>query len=69
MSTKTPQTKPLIRVEVAVRLLDVHPITLVRWAERGQVELIKLPNGRHRITEDELARLMAGGAPVEEQTE
>ncbi len=65
MSKQPQQTKPLIRVEEAARLLDVHPVTLVRWARDGLIELVELPNKRHRITEAELARLMSGAMPEE----
>jgi len=42
----------------AARILSVHPRTLLRWAEIGKVRLIELPGRQHRITGDELRRLL-----------
>lgn len=43
----------------AAEALDVHPVTLKRWGVQGKAQLVRLPNGYWRMSESELARLMA----------
>ena len=43
----------------AADALDVHPVTLKRWNAQGKTKLTRLPNGYWRMSESELARLMA----------
>lgn len=30
------------------RLLDIHPVTLRRWAKEGKIDFIKVDSGHHR---------------------
>jgi excisionase family DNA binding protein len=38
-------------------LLRVHPATVRRWIGAGQMNAIRLPGGKYRITETEIDRL------------
>ncbi len=54
------KTEQVYTIREAAKLLAVHPQTLRRWAESGKLNLIELPNNRHRITASELRRLTQG---------
>ncbi len=40
----------------AARLLDVHPTTLRRWANNGDIPVLVTPGGHRRFSSDDLAR-------------
>lgn len=51
----------LVTVNAAAKRLALHPETLRRWIQAGRIPAVRLPNGRLRITEAELEKLLAGG--------
>jgi excisionase family DNA binding protein len=48
-----------LRVAVVAETLDVSPRTVLRWVERGELEAVRLPGGRLRISEVALAAFVA----------
>lgn len=58
-----------VTLPVAARELGVHPATLRRWVDRGQVEAVTLPSGYRRFTVEQLETIkqmmgLAGKAPA-----
>jgi len=41
----------------ASKLLNVHPATLRRWADEGQVPVMRTPGGHRRFAQSDIARL------------
>ena len=52
----------LTTVEVAA-MLRIHPSSVRRWIERGEVEAIQLPGGRYRVPRSEVERLLRKPRP------
>jgi len=47
----------LLKPAEAAEVLRVHPRTLTRMADRGEITVVLLPSGHRRYREDEIARL------------
>jgi excisionase family DNA binding protein len=45
--------------------LEVSPRTVLRWVERGDLAAVRLPGGRLRIAETELAKALASWSTSE----
>ncbi|MCH8122831.1 MAG: helix-turn-helix domain-containing protein [Bacteroidetes bacterium] len=56
MTPTAPQERLLALKEAAERL-DVHPATLRRWADKGEIEVVLTPGGHRRFPVSEIARL------------
>jgi len=47
--------------EVA-ELLGVDRHTVVKWVKEGMIRAVRLPNGRYRIPESEVRKILEGGS-------
>ncbi len=47
----------LIPITKAAEMIGVHPNTLRSWADRGLVQMVKLPSGYRRFTLEEIERV------------
>lgn len=59
-TTNHDEAAPLMRPAEVAQLLHVHPRTLQRMAERGDITAIVLPSGHRRYRRDEIDRIMRG---------
>jgi len=48
----------LYRLKEASEILGVHPRTIQRWDKKGIIRVVRTPNGRRRIPESEIKRLL-----------
>ncbi len=48
---------PLLTLKEAADRLGVHPATLRRWADRGDLAIVMTPGGHRRFPESEIERL------------
>jgi len=48
----------LLSLQQAAEILDVHPVTLVRWEKEGKISLVHLGPRSIRITQDEVTRFI-----------
>jgi excisionase family DNA binding protein len=59
----TPKFEPLISAEAAAELLDLHPVTLLRWAREGRIPHHRL--GRRVVFRlSELDNWLNSGQPL-----
>jgi excisionase family DNA binding protein len=56
-----PNTELLTAQQVAERL-SVHVESVRRWTRQGDLPAIRLPSGRYRYREDDVAALVRGSA-------
>ena len=61
-------TETLYTIDEVAALLRVHPRTVKRWMEAGQVTYVKLPGRQYRIPAAEVARLMSATDEQEPQS-
>ena len=47
----------LIAITKAAHMIGVHPNTLRAWADKGIVNVVKLPSGYRRFTVEEIERV------------
>ncbi len=47
----------LYGIERAAILLGVHPDTVRRWEQQGEIRVLRTPGGKRRIPESEIRRL------------
>lgn len=59
----------LLSLSQAASLLNVHPATLRRWADQGDVLVVVTPGGHRRFPRSEIDRLMGIGEHVEDEEE
>ena len=57
MPTKTDPAKQWLSLNGAAQRVGVHPITLRRWADNGEVPIMITPGGHRRFSITELDRL------------
>ena len=57
MMAKPLEEKELINSAKAAALLGVHPSTIVRWAELGQLRCFKTVGGHRRYRRSEVLKL------------
>ncbi len=50
---------PLLPLKEAARLLNVHPATLRRWADNGDIVAVLTPGGHRRFPRSEIERMAA----------
>ncbi len=55
--TPTAAQERLLALKEAAERLDVHPATLRRWADKGEIEVVLTPGGHRRFPISEIARL------------
>lgn len=55
--TPTAAQERLLALKEAAERLDVHPATLRRWADKGEIEVVLTPGGHRRFPVSEIARL------------
>lgn len=55
-------TSTLHTTKEAAALLAVHPVTIRRWIEAGQIKAVTLPSGHFRIPQAEIDRLLGVAA-------
>ena len=55
--TPTAAQEQLLALKEAAERLDVHPATLRRWADKGEIEVVLTPGGHRRFPISEIARL------------
>ena len=51
------QERKLIAITKAAHMIGVHPNTLRAWADKGLVNVVKLPSGYRRFTLEEIERV------------
>ena len=54
----TDREKQFLGLTAAARLLDVHPATLRRWADQGDVLCVTTPGGHRRFLRSEVQSLL-----------
>lgn len=55
-----PDEDDLMMPAAAARLLNVEPRTLLRMAERGEIEAMRLPSGHRRYFRESVERIRKG---------
>jgi len=60
MLTETP-TNPWLNLNAAARYLGVHPTTLRRWADQGDLPCLRTPGGHRRFARNDLDAFLANG--------
>ncbi len=55
----TSEDKPLLTLTEAANRLGVHPATLRRWSDKGQIAVVVTPGGHRRFPVSEIERLAA----------
>ena len=65
MPDPSPTPEPLLTLKQAAERLGVHPATLRRWANQGDVLVVVTPGGHRRFPRSEVDRLSQrqGGGP------
>jgi excisionase family DNA binding protein len=56
MPDNSPKDELWLTLSEAARLLDVHPTTLRRWANNGDIPVMVTPGGHRRFASSDLAR-------------
>lgn len=56
MPENSPKEEVWLTLSEAARLLDVHPTTLRRWANNGDIPVMVTPGGHRRFASSDLAR-------------
>jgi excisionase family DNA binding protein len=56
MPDNSPKDELWLTLSEAARLLDVHPTTLRRWANNGDIPVMVTPGGHRRFSSSDLAR-------------
>lgn len=51
------ERQKLIPITKAAQMIGVHPNTLRSWADRGLVDVVRLPSGYRRFTQEEIDRI------------
>lgn len=62
VSRTAPPPGTWLSLQQASARLDVHPTTLRGWADRGLVRVYRTPGGHRRFSEEDVRRLLGGGA-------
>lgn len=57
MTSEHETNEPLLSLKEAAQRLSVHPATLRRWADRGDIAVVLTPGGHRRFPESEVERL------------
>jgi len=60
-------SKPLLSLKEAAHLLNVHPSTLRRWADQGDILAVVTPGGHRRFSQQEIERMRSPLAPLVDQ--
>ncbi|HVE98739.1 MAG TPA: developmental transcriptional regulator BldC [Mycobacteriales bacterium] len=60
MSTRTPDTDPLLTPAEVATMFRVDPKTVTRWAKSGKLTSIRTLGGHRRYREIEVRQLLAG---------
>ncbi len=60
MSTRTPDTDPLLTPAEVATMFRVDPKTVTRWAKSGKLTSIRTLGGHRRYREIEVRSLLAG---------
>lgn len=58
--------KQLYKLAQVAEMLQVSIPTLRTWQARGLINVVRLPGGTLRISEDEVARIVSAGCVEEE---
>ncbi len=62
-----PSSADLLSLSEAAAILSVHPATLRRWADQGDVLVMITPGGHRRFPRAEIERLMGIGEHAEDE--
>ncbi|HVF21262.1 MAG TPA: developmental transcriptional regulator BldC [Mycobacteriales bacterium] len=60
MTTRTPDTDPLLTPAEVATMFRVDPKTVTRWAKSGKLTSIRTLGGHRRYREIEVRQLLAG---------
>ncbi len=60
--TPIAEQERLLALSEAAERLDVHPATLRRWADKGDIEVVLTPGGHRRFPVSEIARLRSSSS-------
>lgn len=64
-----PDKSDLLSLTEAATLLGVHPATLRRWADQGDILVMVTPGGHRRFPRTEIDRLTGVGAVLEDEAQ
>lgn len=61
--------EPLLSLGQAAKRLNVHPVTLRRWANNGDILVVLTPGGHRKFPKSEVDRLLNTSQPKAEETQ
>lgn len=61
--------EPLLSLGQAAKRLNVHPVTLRRWANNGDILVVLTPGGHRKFPKSEVDRLLNTSQPKVEETQ
>lgn len=64
MGVETAPAKPLTSGDVA-RIFNVHPSTVIEWADSGKLRSFRTPGGQRRFWPDDVEAFFVPSEPTE----
>jgi excisionase family DNA binding protein len=69
MSSRPPESEPLLTPAEVAAMFRVDPKTVTRWAKAGKLSSIRTLGGHRRYRESEVRELLTGMLPEQRRAE